>query len=278
MPVQLANLSSNGIEVLPHGSVKIPGHPFKYYYSETDISEADTMKVKYLEERWDYMNHHLFGGVMTRPPFFITRHKKRLGAWYPGMKKMEFSKMMFKQPDEYTLLGTLAHEMAHQYVSTVIFSNEKDAHGPAWQHVMQSIGLTTDAKYSGPSLKTIVQRDRENELHQRLKNNQRVGWDDKKSTDEDTNKENMDKRRTTKYTVFRYVNPTRSKDHPIVIDPWKGFGYMHGWEVKKNGEIANIRSTFDPDFVVLPGPLKIRTPLYRKAQELAEKMNTDNGL
>ncbi len=260
--LQLANLSSEGIIVHEHGAVSIPSSvQFKTHYSVCGLDTAEGYRVEFLKERWHYFNTHLFGGLLKEPPFVISNKVRFLGIWYPGLKKMEFGKKMFKQPKEMPLLGVMVHEMAHQYVSEVLHSPDVDAHGPSWQHVMESVGMTTDDKYRGPELKTIDKIQKQEEVRRVLDNNK--GFD-------------VERFRSTKYEVMRYVNPSRMRDVPIIIDPvFRPSMFLHGWEVKKDGTLGRVRETFNASFVVVPGSLKIRTPLYRQAQLLADKMNED---
>jgi hypothetical protein len=273
MPIlNIANLSTSElVEVLPHGAVKIRNPAFKYSYSVCSIggiSNDDFYVTEYLKERWEFFNKHLYGGVMKCPPFKINRKKRILGLWRPYSHLMEFGKQMFDlggMTGEKDLLGTLVHEMAHQYVSEILHSPEKDAHGPVWQHVMQSVGMTTDAKYTGPRLKTKKQIEREEEVRQRLQNNQRLV---------DKQVESPTTLKIEKYTVFRYLNPDKAKDMPVIVEPGIPGMYASGWEVKKDGKVnLDVRCTFQTRYLVIPGPLKIRTPLYRAAQAKADELN-----
>lgn len=266
MPIALANLSrSPQVEVLQHGAVRITGHTFETSYRVCGIDDSDAYIIQYLEERWHFFNKELYGGVMKLPPFRINNKKKTLGLWYPGARRMEFGKRMFKLggvSGEKDLLGTLVHEMAHQYVTTVLHTAEKDAHGPVWQHVMSSIGMDTDDKYRGPELKSEVRVTRETEIRERLKHNAPL--------------EDADRHMgIDKYTVFRYLNPSKMKDLPIIVAPTERRGlFLTGWEVKKDGSVNfDLKCTFATDYVVVPGPLKIRTPAYRAAQAKADELN-----
>lgn len=270
MPLQIANLStSNLIQVLPHGAVKIVGGAeFRYTYELCSVDNSQQYITAYLVERWHFFNTHLYGGVMKVPPFRLNKRKRILGLWRPGAGVMEFGTQMFKlggQTGEKDLLGTLVHEMAHQYVSQIIHKEEINPHGPVWQHVMQSIGMNTDAKYRGPSLKSKKQVTRETEINQRLTNNERLV---------DKIVDSPSRLHIEKYTVFRYLNPDKMKDHPVILEPGVPGMFASGWEVKKDGRVNfDLKSTFQTRYIVVPGPLKIRTPLYRAAQAKADELN-----
>ena len=260
--LHLANLSSEGIIVHEHGGVSVPSSvQFKTHYSVCSLDTAEAYRIEYLKERWHYFNKHLFGALLREPDFRVNNKVKFLGLWFKGSRRIEVGKRMFKQPTEVNLLGTLVHEMAHQYNDEVLFSTDLDGHGESWQHIMQSVGLTTDAKYRGPTLKTTDRIQKEHEVRRVLDNNKNF---------------DVVNFRSDKYEVMRYVNPSKMKDVPIIIDPvHRPSMFLHGWELKKDGSLNNVRSTFNASFVVVPGPLKSRTPLYRQAQAWADKMNTD---
>lgn len=260
--LHLANLSSEGIIVHEHGGVSIPSSvQFKTHFSVCSLDTAEAYRIEFLKERWHYFNKHLFGGLLREPRFTVSNKVRFLGIWYKGPRTIEIGKRMFKQPSETPIQGTLVHEMAHQYDDEILFTRDVDAHGPSWQHIMASIGLTTDSKYRGPELKTTDRLQKEHEVRRVLDNNKNF---------------DVENFRSDKYEVMRYVNPSKMKDVPIVIDPVHHSSmFLYGWEMKKDGTLNNVRSTFNASFVVVPGPLKIRTPLYRSAQAWADKMNAD---
>lgn len=266
-----ANLSSQGIEVLEHGAVRIPAAvKFKFYYSLCDLDTAETYRLSYMKERWDYFNKHLFGGVMKEPKFVVSKKKKSLGVWYAGTKRMEFGTQMFRLPSETTFLGTMVHEMAHQYDSDVLHTPYHAAtkgHGPSWMHIMESIGMISDRYYRGPKLKTVKVLEKEKDIRRVLDTNKRVEPDGG----------GQNRLSFKKYTVLRYANPEKGADHPIVARPYGGYmhGFIKGWKIKKDGTPEDVVSMFNPEFCIIPGPLKIRTPLYRAAQAIADEYNGD---
>lgn len=148
-----------------HASIWIDGHLFKTPISYCVIEGRSTRyKETYLLERWKYLNEHCFSSKMQAPTMFeIVRNTvsvKTLGVWDPSSKKMFFHPKLFDLKDEGILLGTIIHEMAHQYVSEVLkasWSDQKSAHGPIWQQVMADLGLPVDAKYLGGS-ETLLNR------------------------------------------------------------------------------------------------------------------------
>jgi predicted SprT family Zn-dependent metalloprotease len=232
----------------------------KTSYAVCALDTADAYRIDFLKEHWHYFNKHLFGGLLREPTFSLSNKKRNLGTWYKDQRMIEIAKRMFKQPKSTQLLGTLVHEMAHQYDDEILHTRDSDVHGQSWQHIMASIGLTTDAKYMGPPLKTVDKIQQEEQHRRILDNNAQI---DPYSF------------KTDKYLVLRFVSPSQGVDTPIVIEPSHELPvkYFYGWKVRKDGTLDGQRKMFNVSFVVVPGPLKIRTPLYREAQKRADELN-----
>jgi hypothetical protein len=152
----LAALSKANIEVDENGGITFPPEiRWKTPYSFAKLSGSSVQQINFTKERWSWFNEHLFGGVLTMPDFEIskaTTAMKTLGLWYPYKKKLVLAGKLFKLPTDSQALGTLVHEMAHQYESEITpRPNSEDAHGPTWQGIMRDIGQPTGAKYTGPS-------------------------------------------------------------------------------------------------------------------------------
>jgi SprT-like family. len=263
--LHIANLSKQGIRVLPHGAVEIPGVKFKTFYTVCGLDNSDAYRVEYLRERWKYFNKNLFGSLMKEPKFSAQKNKRALGVWYARIRTIEIATRIFKQPKEFDLLGTLVHEMAHQYNSEVNHSTELDAHGESWQHIMMSIGMDTDPKYSGPALKTKQERQKEEELQRTLDSSKRVSGP---GTDMVFDR----------VTVLRFVNPAQGIDCPMLAEPNRHESslsrkFIIGRMVKKDGTVDERFRSIRAELTALPGPLKMRTPLYRAAQKIADALN-----
>lgn len=193
--------------------------------------------------------------------FEVTRAAKNLGSWSPWERKIRIARRIFRIPKDGQLLNTLAHEMAHQYVSEVLHTTGEDVHGPAWQSTMMSIGLPIDAKFTGDRRELMSRRELDTTKHI------------------ETVKQNSDKlvfgdRRITGPTVMRYLVPLKHIDEPVVILPdWSvsriGDSVL-GHKLKNGRFIESLR--FSVDVLVFPGPLKIRTPAYKLAQDYAKSL------
>ena len=105
--------------------------------------------LRYIEERYNWLNKVAFGGLLRKPEFEVSTHKTALGMWTPGLRRLQISRFLFATENQDTLLGTLLHEMAHQYEtehSPRPF--DEDGHGETWQLIMIALGASTRATCS----------------------------------------------------------------------------------------------------------------------------------
>ncbi len=166
----LGSLSRGPIEVDKDAGILIPGVKFSTAFS-FGILGGKSFMIRYLIERWHWFNHNLFGNAMTLPNFEITKNfkdVKLLGSYTGGnVRLLRIHPKLFDLKTEATVLGTLAHEMAHQYEMEVTPKPRgEDSHGPTWQRIMHSIGLPTGATYTGG--RQALQDRQEREAVERL--------------------------------------------------------------------------------------------------------------
>lgn len=210
--IVVSTLSKGPIVVGPHASVTIPGVKFLTAFSLGTIDTGSTFKIKYLMERWNWFNRELFGSSMTMPEWEISRKTSDislLGLFShkgSGSGKITVHPKLFEVASgESTLLGTLVHEMAHQYVRTVLNinwgTNDADAHGPEWQATMEAIGLPVDAKFLGT--RQELQNKQERKVVERLKNPHA-----KRFTLEDL-------KNTVNYAL--YIDETKGQSIPTIV-------------------------------------------------------------
>ena len=155
--------SSSGISLPPDIKFKTP-------FAFCKISQGSTFKMKYLSERWHFFNKELFGGSMTEPKLIITKafkHMKTLGFWRPYTKELSIHHKLFTLDSDKQILGTLVHEMAHEYDSDILQTPIRErmikkGHGPSWDGIMRSIGLPADAMFAGDSDELIDEEQKEN--------------------------------------------------------------------------------------------------------------------
>lgn len=166
----LGSLSRGPIEVDKDAGILIPGVKFNTAFS-FGILGGKSFMVRYLVERWHWFNQHLFGNSMKLPNFEITKNFKEvklLGSYTGGnIRLLRIHPKLFDLKTEATVLGTLAHEMAHQYEMEVTRRPlGEDSHGATWQRIMHSIGLPTGAMYTGG--RQALQDRQEREAVERL--------------------------------------------------------------------------------------------------------------
>lgn len=139
-------------------------------YSLCKIDKGTTFKLKYIKERWHYFNAELFGSAMKEPNLQVDKafkNPKTLGFWRPWDRVLLMAHKMFVLPTDKQILGTLVHEMAHQYDAEVLKTPImermiKRGHGPTWDHIMKSIGMPADATYAGDSDELLDEKQKEN--------------------------------------------------------------------------------------------------------------------
>lgn len=258
-----ASLSSHGISVDAEGGVTVLSHKFRFDYRVARVTNDEEYRLNYVEERWDFFNGLLFGHSMKKPKFEIKRSSTKLGLWYPGRRLIAISTRMFLSPNDLHTLNTLIHEMCHQYVDTVISANERDDHGPVWQSTMMSVGLPTGAMFEGP--KTLLMKKTEVE-------------DFSRRTQTLTNGDHLHLNDTRLETpqVLRFISPDRGFDYPIVTVC--EYGSIKGGAPAIKGTAEFVKSVkewkwYGLAFLVIPGPLKIKTPAYRAARIFADSIS-----
>lgn len=101
-------------------------------------------RIETLGAWWEELNEKEFGGRLPEPRFGLTRSRNTDGFFehYPGTKKM--GKIVLAQrtfEDDDLFLGTLLHEMIHQYQHEVL---ERAANHDA---IFTSIARRLERKY-----------------------------------------------------------------------------------------------------------------------------------
>jgi hypothetical protein len=263
-----ASLSKNGIHVDAEGGVTIPSKLGSDYRLGRIEGAATDFKLRYLEERWHYFNKHLFGGSMRVPNFVISKAKRTLGVWRAGKREFELGVRMFLLREDKETLNTIIHEMCHQYVSEVLKVRNLEemgptGHGPAWQNTMAAVGLPTGDKFEGhPDVITkkevLDRRDEKIDLLKKHQERQTIDWESPSNPE---------------YMLVRYISPGRDIDCPAIVEPREALPMsVPARLIGKSGNVVK-QGRVMIDHCVIPGPLKIKTPSYRAAQALLDKMN-----
>lgn len=254
--VEIADPTRSSLIVVDEfDGVLIPNVKFPTAFSLGALEQGKTFKIKYLKERWTWFNDHCFGGDMKMPKEFdITKNFqdiKLFGSWTPSERKIKMHPKLWQLKDESQCLGTLAHEMAHQYVSEKYpEARREDAHGPTWKSVMTRIGLSPSAKWNGrqEDLRSL----KEEKVVQRFS-----------TTAPKVKVEKF----TSPYNLAVYVNTIKGRETPLVIvggtmrTPEQHYrtNYVPGFSVKEISglnfrwyEVANLyipdQPKIDADF------------------------------
>ena len=106
---------------------------------------------RWLVNRWNVLNELLFDSRMKEPTDLVIGSRTTvLGTWSPWKRQLLVSAVCFSHKTEEHALGTLAHEMAHQYESEHSPRPYcEDAHGQMWKNIMLSIGFSDRSKFYG---------------------------------------------------------------------------------------------------------------------------------
>lgn len=100
---------------------------------------------------WHVLNQTKLSGAL-RPAVLVVddRSEARLGYWNAATRTIGIAEShIWNQPWD-DVLQTLAHEVAHQYVSEVLRVHDQTAHGHAFAAACQKLGIRAAATASGP--------------------------------------------------------------------------------------------------------------------------------
>ena len=124
---------------------------FRSSFHAARLDDGQELQLRYLRERYQWLNKVAFNSCLTMPTIAIGVSKRTwLGAWYPISLKIGINPRLFQLANESTVLGTLIHEMAHQFESCHHRRpTREDAHGATWQLIMLKLGLTARAEFYG---------------------------------------------------------------------------------------------------------------------------------
>ncbi|MCP4023998.1 MAG: DUF2786 domain-containing protein, partial [Desulfobacteraceae bacterium] len=76
---------------------------------------------------------------LSRPTFFISKSRTKLGSWDPGLNMISLSAHLIETQPWDMVLEVLKHEMAHQYVSEKY--QNSDHHGPCFLNACKALGV-----------------------------------------------------------------------------------------------------------------------------------------
>ncbi|HVY60654.1 MAG TPA: DUF2786 domain-containing protein, partial [Planctomycetota bacterium] len=118
--------------------------------------------LKRLARDWSCFNYWYLGERLRKPAFQVDAALTRLGQWDPRARTISFSERHILEAPWESVLETLKHEMAHQYVDEVLGMRGAMPHGEAFRHAEQL--LATDAAVGAVSGATATDPEAEARL------------------------------------------------------------------------------------------------------------------
>lgn len=101
---------------------------------------------------WHRYNHEYAGGQLRNPVIRIGRASQELGQWSPQTRVLIISATHIEQHPWMSVLETLRHEMAHQYVYEVMGVTQQTPHGPAFAKACEQLRCSPRAQASSEEL------------------------------------------------------------------------------------------------------------------------------
>lgn len=102
--------------------------------------ELLTRWTRRLLHEWRALNHGRLRGVMRPPQLQVTADMRRWGWWDPNRRLLAVSQRQITCYTWSSVVETLKHEMAHQYVTEVLRVGDEAPHGPAFRRACRLLG------------------------------------------------------------------------------------------------------------------------------------------
>ena len=90
--------------------------------------------VGQLRHHFDFCNYQYLGYKLKRPLIELGFSLQRLGQWNGALRRITISTRHILEHPWESVLDTLRHEMAHQYVEEVLGHPAGSPHGEAFAH------------------------------------------------------------------------------------------------------------------------------------------------
>ncbi|RMG08300.1 MAG: DUF2786 domain-containing protein [Planctomycetota bacterium] len=95
--------------------------------------------VRRLAEDWRHLNEEYLGGRLRPPSIRLHEGERRWGSWDPARRLITIAKRQVLAYTWASVLETLKHEMAHQYVSEVLDGDDEPPHGRLFREVCRKL-------------------------------------------------------------------------------------------------------------------------------------------
>jgi hypothetical protein len=126
----------------------------------TDLADADPQLRKRLHDAWllelrmewrSANDVHLDGALQPPALTIATDASIQLGLWERAPRLIRISEAHIWRDPWHTVVDTLRHEMAHQYVDEVLHARDQTAHGPAFAATCRRLHVSPRATGNRPT-------------------------------------------------------------------------------------------------------------------------------
>lgn len=101
--------------------------------------------LRRLVVEWHRLNDERLGSVLTAPTFRLHDGRQRLGFWALSTRTLSVSSEHLEHDAWEEVVGTLAHEVAHQFAHEVLGGSNEAPHGPAFRRACEKLGIESNA-------------------------------------------------------------------------------------------------------------------------------------
>ena len=98
---------------------------------------------------WAWINQQHLGGRLRSPQFKLHSGERRWGAWHPDTRLITIARRQVLCYTFESVVETLKHEMAHQYVHEVLRAYDEPPHGRVFREVCAKLGCSPAAADDG---------------------------------------------------------------------------------------------------------------------------------
>jgi Protein of unknown function (DUF2786)/SprT-like family len=107
--------------------------------------ELEAAMLRELQVVWWQLTNTFFRGALRPPVFRLSDSRSRLGAWDRNARTIELSREMVLQTEWGQVIEVLKHEIAHQYAHEALEALDETAHGRAFLHACERMGIDPSA-------------------------------------------------------------------------------------------------------------------------------------
>ncbi len=104
---------------------------------------------------WGYYNQEYLSEALKPPLIRIGRGDGMLGRWDGTLRTLTISEVHIERDPWLSVMETLRHEMAHQYVQEVLKVEDEGPHGAAFKEACHQLRCSPRAQATGEELKGV---------------------------------------------------------------------------------------------------------------------------